>query len=316
VTNGGQTAFFFLFNMLAGPAADGRADRKILLPLAPEYIGYANQGTSEKLFRARPAHIEDHGDHEFKYRVDFDGLSIGEDVAAVCVSRPTNPSGNVLTDNEIARLAKMARDAGIPLIIDNAYGNPFPGAIFTEATPVWDEGIILTLSLSKLGLPGTRTGIVVASEPVIEAICAMNAVVGLANNNIGQALARPLIESGEIIRVSREIIRPYYRDRGQRARAYCAEAFGDRIPYQLHSHDGAFFLWFWFPDLPISSRELYRRLKERNVLVVSGDYFFFGLEEDWQHSDECIRVTFSQPEEVVREGIGIIAEVVAEAYGS
>ena len=247
--------------------------------------------------------------------MDFEGLEVGEDTAAVCVSRPTNPSGNVLTDGELARVADLARGAGVPLIIDNAYGNPFPGAIFTEATPRWDEGTILTLSLSKLGLPGTRTGIVVANEEIVEAVSAMNAVVGLANNNIGQALARPLIESGEILALSRDVIRPYYRDRGRRAREFCQEAFGGRVPYRLHVHDGAFFLWFWFPGLPISSRELYRRLKERNVLVVSGDYFFFGLDSEWAHSDECIRVTFSQPEAVVREGIGIIAATVAEAYG-
>jgi valine--pyruvate aminotransferase len=314
VTNGGQTAFFFLFNMLAGPSPDGR-QRKILLPLSPEYIGYSNQGFGEEMFTARRAQIEEIGAHEFKYHVDFEGLQIGDDIAAVCVSRPTNPSGNVLTDDELGHLADLARDAGVPLIIDNAYGNPFPGAIFTQATPRWDEGTILTLSLSKLGLPGTRTGIVVANEEVIEAISAMNAVVGLANNNIGQALARPLIESGEILSLSRDVIRPFYQDRGQRARGYCEEFFGDRIPYRLHVHDGAFFLWFWFPDLPITSRELYRRLKERNVLVVSGDYFFFGLAEEWPHSDQCIRVTFSQPEEVVREGIEIIAQTVGEAYG-
>ena len=207
----------------------------------------------------------------------------------------------------------MTAASGKPLIIDNAYGNPFPGAIFTKATPLWDEHVILTLSLSKLGLPGTRTGIVVASEPIIEAISAMNAVVGLANNNVGQALARPLLESGEIFRLSREVIRPFYRERAARAREYAAEAFGEEIPYRIHAGEGAFFLWFHFPDLPISTAELYARLKQRDVLVVPGEYFFFGLEEPWKHSTECIRVSFSQPEQVVREGLQIIAEEVARA---
>ncbi|MEN9990917.1 MAG: hypothetical protein RLZZ224_619, partial [Verrucomicrobiota bacterium] len=42
VTAGGQTAFFLLFHLLAGTMPDGR-QKKILLPLVPEYIGYANQ---------------------------------------------------------------------------------------------------------------------------------------------------------------------------------------------------------------------------------------------------------------------------------
>ena len=53
VTNGGQSAFFFLFNLLAGACAGGR-HRKVLLPLMPEYIGYADQGLDPDIFRRSP----------------------------------------------------------------------------------------------------------------------------------------------------------------------------------------------------------------------------------------------------------------------
>ena len=43
LTSGSQTAFFFLFNLFGGERADGGRSR-ILLPLAPEYIGYADLG--------------------------------------------------------------------------------------------------------------------------------------------------------------------------------------------------------------------------------------------------------------------------------
>jgi valine--pyruvate aminotransferase len=88
-------------------------------------------------------------------------LNPGPDVRALCVSRPTNPSGNLLSDAEMGRLAKLAADRGIPLIIDNAYGWPFPGIVFGEATPPWNDQTIHVMSLSKLGLPGTRTAFVV-----------------------------------------------------------------------------------------------------------------------------------------------------------
>lgn len=74
------------------------------------------------------------------------------------------------------------------------------------------------------------------------------------------------------------------------------------------------FLWFWFEGLPISSLELYRRLKEKGVLVVSGHYFFPGLEDEWQHRHECIRVTYTEQDEQVTRGLRIISEVVREAY--
>ncbi len=316
ITSGGQTAFFFLFNALAGKFKDGSC-KKILLPLVPEYIGYANQSIGGEMFCGVKPRIEKIGEHDFKYRVDFENLHVGNDIAAICVSRPTNPTGNVLTDEEIAKLANLAEAHGIPLIIDNAYGAPFPNIIFTEATPIWNKNIILTLSLSKIGLPGTRTGIVIAREEIAAAVSSMSAIVGLANGNVGQALMEPLVRSGEILKLSNEVVRPFYIQKSRQARKWVEEAFEPSIPYRVHLSEGALFLWLWFESMPISSKELYERLKARNVLIVSGHYFFFGVDTDepWQHQHECIRMTFTMDENTVREGIKVIAEEVARAYG-
>jgi len=314
LTSGGQTAFFYLFNLLAGEMPDG-TKRKIVFPLVPEYIGYAAQGLEPEMFRSVRPTIEHTGRHEFKYHIDFEKLDIGTDTAALCVSRPTNPTGNVLSDSEISRLSGIAKENGIPLIIDNAYGAPFPGIIFTEATPVWDEHIILTLSLSKLGLPGTRTGIVVASPEIIRALSSMTAITGLSNPSIGQQITRPIMESGEILRISKEVIRPFYAEKSRIAQAAAGEIFGERFPWHMHRSEGALFLWFWFPGLPIPSSVLYDRLKQREVLVIPGHHFFFGCgDEDWPHRNECIRVSFAMEETTVREGLQIIAEEVAQAF--
>lgn len=309
VTNGSQNSFFFLFNMLAG--VSGGTRKKILLPLSPEYIGYADQGIDPYVFVSYRPKIEERGAHEFKYRIDFDAMKFGDDIAAICVSRPTNPSGNVLTDAEMKRLSAMAKERGIFLMVDNAYGAPFPDIIFSDVEPFWDEHVILTLSLSKLGLPGTRNGIVIAREDVIEALSGVNAIVSLANGNLGQALVTPLLRNGELLKMSREIIRPFYESKSRQAIGWIKEAFGNGVPFRLHSSEGALFLWLWLPGLKISSAELYRRLKAKNLLVVSGHYFFYGLrDESWRHQHECLRLTYSQPEAVVREGIKILADEV------
>ncbi|NOY00113.1 MAG: valine--pyruvate transaminase [Verrucomicrobia bacterium] len=314
VTNGGQTAFFFLLNLLAGRRDDG-SDSHILLPLMPEYIGYADQSIDANLFVAKQPKIELIGDHQFKYHIDFDALEITDQTAAVCVSRPTNPSSNVLTDDEIARLSDLTREAGIPLIIDNAYGAPFPGVVFEEVKPIWDEHIILTLSLSKLGLPGIRTGIVIAQEDIIESLTTMTAIIGLANTNVGQAIVTPLVESGEILDISRDLIRPYYEKRSQHAIELLDEHLPADLPWRVHKSEGAFFVWLWFADLPISTKELYQRLKARKTFIVPGEYFFYGLKtEDWPHSRECIRLSFTQPAAVLEKGIRILGEEIRRAY--
>lgn len=314
VTSGGQTAFYFLFNLLAGTMPDG-SRRRILLPLVPEYIGYSNQGVSGDLFHAVTPLIGKTGPHEFKYRVDFDRLEVTPDIAAICASRPTNPTGNVLTDDEVSRLSDIARQNHIPLIIDNAYGAPFPGIIFADAKPFWEPHVILTFSLSKIGLPGTRTGIVIGPPEIIRALGSMSAIVGLSNPNIGQQITQPLIRSGEILRLSREVVRPFYEEKCRLAREAAMEAFGDDIDWYMHRSEGALFLWFWFPGLPIRSKELYDRLKKRQVLVIPGHYFFFGHDdESWPHRHECIRVSYAMDEAVVRDGLRIIAEEVKAAW--
>ena len=216
------------------------------------------------------------------------------------------------------RLSRTGRVSHrIPLIIDSAYGAPFPGAIFTESSPFWNQDTIVTLSLSKLGLPGTRTGIVVGNAEVIRSLSSMVSIVGLANTNVGQAIVLPMIESGEILSVSTDVVRPFYRQKSEQAVAWVHELFDPDLPYRIHSSEGAFFLWLWFEGLPISSQTLYQRLKARNVLVVPGNYFFFGCDDHaWCHRNECLRVTFTMPDEVVQQGLKTIAEEVAAAYRS
>jgi len=148
LTNGSQAAFFMLFNMFAGEC-EGGTKRKILLPMAPEYIGYADLGLSDDFFVSVRPRIECVGENLFKYRVDFDNISITEDIGAICISRPTNPTGNVLTDEEVNGLAELAKEHDIPLIVDSAYGVPFPCMIYTDVEPVWNENIIVNHPVLK-----------------------------------------------------------------------------------------------------------------------------------------------------------------------
>ena len=313
VTPGGQTAFFQLFNLFAGRMQDGTKGR-ILFPLMPEYIGYADQSLERDTFTALKPRIEITAPHRFKYGIDFDHLRVTPDIRALCVSRPTNPSGNVITDTEMQRLAELAARHDIPLIIDNAYGWPFPGILFDEVAPLWTEHTIHVMSLSKFGIPGTRTAFVVGPPEVAAAVASMTAVTGLANGNFGQAIAGPLIASGEITRLSRDVIRPYYLAKRDKALAAIAEFFPETAPYSIHESGGAMFLWLWVRDSKRTSKEIYRALKKRGVLVVPGEYFFFGLDDqDWPHRHECLRLSFAMDDNVVREGIRIIAN---ELFGS
>ncbi|MEH0743355.1 valine--pyruvate transaminase [Vibrio cholerae] len=312
LTNGSQSGFFYLFNLLAGTQPDG-SHKKILLPLAPEYIGYGDAGIDEDIFVSYHPEIEQLDNRMFKYHVDFEQLKIDDSIAAICASRPTNPTGNVLTDEEIIKLDKLARDNHIPLIIDNAYGVPFPNIIFEEVTPFWNENTILCMSLSKLGLPGVRCGIVIANEAITEALTNMNGIISLAPGSVGPALAHHMIEKGDLLRLSEEVIKPFYQQKSQRAVELLQEAITDPR-FRIHKPEGAIFLWLWFDALPITTMELYQRLKARGVLIVPGEYFFIGQEDEWDHAHQCLRMNYVQDDEMMQKGIQIIAEEVQKAY--
>ena len=326
LTNGSQNAFFFLFNLFGGAFVDEQnqsIDKSILLPLAPEYIGYSDVHVEGQHFTAVLPHIDevthDGADGFFKYRVDFEALEqlpalIEGRIGAICCSRPTNPTGNVLTDEEMARLSEIAKRYDVPLIIDNAYGMPFPNIIYSEAQLSWDDNTILCFSLSKIGLPGVRTGIIVAAPEVIAAVSAMNAVVNLSPTRFGAAIATPLVSNDAIKQLSDTTIKPFYHSQATLAVRLLKEAMGD-YPLMIHKPEGAIFLWLWFKDLPITTVELYEILKQKGTLIVPSKYFFPGVDVDnYQHAHECIRMSIAADEQTLIDGIAVIGEVVRALY--
>ena len=315
VTNGSQSSFFLLFNLLAGEFSGGER-KEILFPLVPEYIGYTDTGLSENFFAAHRPEIEEISDHSFHYKIDFDTLPINSYTAALCVSRPTNPTGNVLSPFDLQKLSAIAGREGIPLIVDGAYGEPFPGIVYENTGLFWDPNMILTFSLSKVGLPGVRTGIIVANREISQALSRMNAVMNLAVGSVGPVLFSELLADGRIRKLCNESIRPFYQAKRDIALEIFHDSMNNSLPYFVHRCDGAFFLWVWFRDIPGGSLDFYKRLKKRGVIIVPGDYYFPGMTDDWRHKKECLRISFAGEEAVLREGISIIAEEAEKLYNA
>lgn len=321
--NGSQSAFALLFNLYAGPHQG--CEKKILLPLVPEYLGYADVGIHPDTFIGIEPIIESQDAHRFKYRLNrpaLDALLASEqsqNIGAICLSRPTNPTGNVITDAELSYLSDVAKQLDVPLIIDDAYGQPFPNILFAQAKLHFDSQTVLMLSLSKLGLPGVRTGIVVANKSLIEAFAKVNTIANLAPGNLGPALLDRLLDSGDLERLSHKPIPEFYQQRSILAQALLDQHLSG-LPYRIHQSEGAIFLWLWLPDLPISAQALYQRLKAKGLLVIPGESFFLGLDEAAtsseisQHRCECIRLSYAQSPEILEQGIALLAQELTLLY--
>ncbi len=317
VTNGSQNAFFLLLNLLAGPRA-GEPTRRILLPASPEYIGYADAGASGDFFVASRPDIELLPERRFKYRLNFERIrqAVAErgPIAALLCSRPCNPSGNLIRGAELSGLRALAHELAVPLILDQAYGQPFPGITFADDACAWTPETILCLSLSKFGMPGLRTGVVAGPPEIIDALQSMAAITNLAAGSAGPALALALMRRYDLAELSRSILQPYYRARVERSAQLFLEATADLPGVRLHVNEGAFFLWVWCEGLPIGSHELYKRIKARGTLIVPGAYFFPGLAEDWSHRDECLRLSVARDPAEIEAGLATIAAEIRRAY--
>jgi valine--pyruvate aminotransferase len=311
LVSGSQLAFFILLNCFAGSMEAGR-HKQVVLPLVPEYLGYGTQGLHRDFFVAYHPLVQLTGEQRFKYEVDFSQLDL-RNASAVCLSRPTNPSGNLLGDAEIEHLLSLTRAANIPLLVDLAYGSPFPGLVYSACDTRWQPGMVSVLSLSKLGLPGVRTAVVVADEKIIQWVARANTIMSLANGNLGPALLERMINSGDLKRLSAKTLPDFYR----RKRDFLLQLL-DRhlrgLPYRIHESEGAFFVWLWLEGLPVTTQTLYQSLKSQGVLVMAGEPFFFGWAERWQHARECLRLTYCQPDEVLERAVLIIAHELRALY--
>jgi valine--pyruvate aminotransferase len=317
LVGGSQIAFFILLNLFGGRTTQGVL-RPISLPVTPEYLGYAGQALSgypeDEVFQAVKPRLERLSEHRFKYHIDFEALTALPTPGAYCVSRPTNPTGNMLSDAEMAQLGELAYGQKVPLVVDCAYGLPFPGLVYNDAQPYWDSNSIVVMSLSKLGFPGMRTGIVVASEEVIDAVVRANTVLSLASGNLGPMLLERMLKQDVLTPLCRDSLRPFYlAQRNLMLEQLDRHLAG--LPYVIHEPEGAMFVWLWFQDLPISSMELYQRLKARGVLVMAGEEFFLGLKEDWPHRRQCLRLTYCQDPAIITRAVAILAEEVRQVYG-
>ena len=167
ITPGSQSLYFYGANAFGGYTKEGKL-RQIVLPLSPDYTGYGGVSlTPEALVAYKPTLDIDTANHRFKYRPDFSQLQITEDTGCVIFSRPCNPTGNVLSDDEVNKITSLARVYDVPVLIDSAYAPPFPALNFTPMTPQFGDNIIHCMSLSKAGLPGERIGIAIGEPKYI-----------------------------------------------------------------------------------------------------------------------------------------------------
>lgn len=165
VSNGGIHALYVLFQALI------EAGDEVLLPdpVWPPTIGHviAAHGT--------PVFVSLHESLGWRYDLDAMRRAITPRTRAIYINSPHNPTGGVLTREDIETIADIARERGIWVLSDEAYEDVlFEGAehVSIGSLPDMYERTIPMFTFSKsYAVTGLRLGYLAVKDPAVRDRC-------------------------------------------------------------------------------------------------------------------------------------------------
>ncbi len=312
VTTWSQSAFFYWVNAFAWEMQDGKI-KKMFLPQSPDYTWYSWMWLSEDMFISVPQKPEKTWKNKFKYKLETNNFPNIDEIWAVVFSRPCNPTWNLMTEEEVEKIYDFVKWTDIPVFVDSAYASPIPNLVYWEMKTKFHRNTIYTMSFSKAWLPWERVWVSIWNPKFIKYLENFHANLSIMSSRFWQALISYALDSGELKKISKEIIQPRYKKKSDLLEECLNKYMPDSIPWYLHEVQGSMFSFLWFEDLPITDDELYERLKEQWVLFVPWNAFFNGIDKDKvKHSRECIRISITVEDEQIEKAAKILSEVIRQ----
>jgi aspartate/methionine/tyrosine aminotransferase len=294
VTVGGAEANFDTIQALVAPGEE----MVMMLPNYMQIWGVAkNFGITVKEFHLR----EERG-----WAPDLDELAevVSDKTKLIAVCNPNNPTGYILTGEEMEAIVAAAERVGAWILSDEVYTGA-ERLTDTETPSFWgkyDKALCMN-SLSKAyGLPGLRIGWVVGPADTVDEIAMRHEYVTIGASMLSNHLAAYALS-------------PEVRPRLiQRARDYVRRGY-PILDSWLEDHEGLFSvvppqaaaIAYVQYHMDINSTELVMRLiKEHSVFIVPGDQF--GM-------DHYLRMSHGMPEDHLKAGLDRIDEGIKDLRG-
>lgn len=224
---------------------------------------------------------------------------VGPRTRAIVVCNPNNPTGAVLTPEEMDAVVRAAARVGAWIIADEVYRG---AEIVRDPTPTfWGryERVLVTCGLSKAyGLPGLRIGWILCPRDAVEALWARRDYTTIGPAYLSDMLARVALSPRVHSRLAQRARLTLQSNLGLLA-AWMSEQEG-RVTWTPPEAGAIAMLRY---SAPVNSTTLAERLRiEQGVLVVPGDHF--GL-------DGFIRVGYGMEATILEEGLRRISAVLA-----
>ncbi|MFD4369967.1 aminotransferase class I/II-fold pyridoxal phosphate-dependent enzyme [Rhodococcus sp. NPDC058521] len=314
-------------NVLVGPGAQllafaattvftgrtGGEQRSLVLPSMPDYTGYHGLRLEAEGVVGIPPRIVALSNNRFRYEVDVAAVRKQRSMGAMLLSNPRNPTGGSLTQYELDALIAVAEEREVPLIVDNAYGAPFPGVAGTDVVPAWNSQVVNCFTFSKAGIPGERVGFVIGSAEIIAPMSSFVSNTVLHASQLIQSTTATALRDRHLDRVVDLELRPHYLHKRAFAEQILRDVLGDEFTWYLHVSDGGMFCWLWIDEQWFRCSALYDILKLLKVCIVPGDSFFIMdavTPELGRHAEQCVRLSLSADTHTISAGVSRIGEAL------
>lgn len=268
---------------------------EVLIP-NPSFPAYEN---CVKLAGGVPVFYRMPAEKDFSFDAEEFSSKITEKTKAVVIISPSNPTGRILSDEDLKQIAEILQDKGIYLISDEIYSDLY----FTDKKPssasLFYEKTIIVSGLSKsLSMTGWRLGWIASSQTeVIKAALVIHGFLTVCTSTISQkaALLAWTPEAEKAKAEAREI----YKRRGE----FLIKLFEEELGVKCTKPEGAFYTMADFRRFSNDDIELAERFLQNRVITVPG--IAFGSE-----SKGFLRISFCNDHEKIREGVRRIKEVL------
>ncbi len=316
VTTWSQSFYFFAINAFAW-TLENWIKKKVLLPQSPEYTWYGWMWLEEDIFfPVEPSYELNRESKRYHYTVNTKNFPEDKkEVWLIIISRPSNPTGNVISVEELQAIYSYVEGTDIPVLLDSAYAPPIPNLAYDKFEMLLHPNTIVCLSFSKAWLPWERVWIVLGAEKFLDPIEAFESNTCIMSSRFWQAILSSAIQSWELEHLSKSVINVYYKKKFEILQQWLSQYVQNDVPYFLHETKGAMFGFMYFENLPITDEELYQKLKKKWVLFVPGNSFFIWVDKkNYKHANQCMRISITVSDNEILKACKVLWEVLDELY--
>lgn len=246
----------------------------------------------------RPFHLRE----ELGWKPDLDELrkSVSSKTRLIAVCNPNNPTGAILTEEEMKEITEIAGKADAWLLADEVYLGAERDRPRTQSFWGRYEKTIITSGLSKAyGLPGLRLGWILAPTPLISTFWSYHDYTTIGPPVLSDLIARKALvpETREqIFARTKKIIQDNYPILFDWISSH------DETFSMVEPHAGA--IAYLRYKIQINSTILVEKLlHEKSVLIVPGDHF--GM-------DRYLRIGYGSPPDYLRAALERIHDTLKE----